>query len=179
MSPVIIEDLSKETAEESSSSMGQTSTGLELELEMDRLRQSREVLLYPSLYQLNTRVLLGDLSRQIGKRATLDDFPDAELDRLAAAGFNWLWFLGVWQTGPAGRRVRWRTRDGATNFGNSCPIFARRMSVVRALPSALTPFTPTSEGIRLCSGFAREFTSAACACCSTSFPTTRRRTIRG
>jgi hypothetical protein len=60
---------------------------------------------YPSLYQINTRVLLGDLSRHLGRPATLNDVPDSELDRLVAAGFDWVWFLGVWQTGPAGRNA--------------------------------------------------------------------------
>jgi hypothetical protein len=36
---------------------------------------------YPSLYQINTRVLLNDLSRNLGRRATLDDISDGELDR--------------------------------------------------------------------------------------------------
>ncbi|MCC7153632.1 MAG: alpha-amylase [Bryobacterales bacterium] len=60
---------------------------------------------YPSLYQVNTRVTLASLSRTLGRDATLDDFPDAELDRLAGLGFDWIWFLGVWQTGPWGRRI--------------------------------------------------------------------------
>ena len=60
---------------------------------------------YPSLYQLNTRVALGALSRTLGRPASLDDLPDAELDRLRDLGFDWLWLLGVWQTGPASRRV--------------------------------------------------------------------------
>ena len=43
---------------------------------------------YPSLYQVNTRVWLTGLSRQIGRRATLDDIPDNELDRLAETGLT-------------------------------------------------------------------------------------------
>jgi glycosidase len=61
--------------------------------------------LYPSLYQINTRVWLTELSRTLGRRATLDDVPDAELDRLAKVGFDWIWFLSVWQTGPAAQQV--------------------------------------------------------------------------
>jgi hypothetical protein len=38
---------------------------------------------YPLSYQLNTRVLITDLSEQLGRAATLDDIPDSELDRLA------------------------------------------------------------------------------------------------
>ena len=57
--------------------------------------------MYPSLIELNTRVLLNE----VGPRASLDDLPDALVDQWAAQGFDWVWLLGVWQTGPAGRRV--------------------------------------------------------------------------
>jgi hypothetical protein len=60
---------------------------------------------YPALYQINTRVWLTELSRALGKRATLDDIPDAELDRLTERGFDWVWFLSVWQTGPAAQAI--------------------------------------------------------------------------
>ena len=39
---------------------------------------------YPALYQINTRVWLTALSRRLGRPATLDDIPDAELDALIA-----------------------------------------------------------------------------------------------
>lgn len=61
--------------------------------------------LYPSLYQINTRVWLNRLSCQIGRPATLDDIPDAELDRLADLGFDWLYCLSIWQTGAAGQKL--------------------------------------------------------------------------
>ncbi len=64
-----------------------------------------DALLYPALYQVNTRVWLTELSTKLGRAATLDDIPDAELARLAKLGFDWLWFLSVWQTGEAGKRV--------------------------------------------------------------------------
>ncbi|MGO9108202.1 MAG: hypothetical protein ACLP9L_03120 [Thermoguttaceae bacterium] len=60
---------------------------------------------YPSLYQINTRVWLTELSRTLGRPVTLDDIPDAQLDRLAELGFDWIWFLSVWQTGPAAQQV--------------------------------------------------------------------------
>ena len=70
---------------------------------------------YPSLYQINTRVWLTELSAALGRPATLDDIPDAELDRLAEMGFDWVWLLSVWQTGPAAQQVsrsnpEWRQR---------------------------------------------------------------------
>ena len=74
---------------------------------------------YPSLYQINTRVWLTQLSREVGRPATLDDIPDAELDRLVEKGFDWVWFLSVWQTGLAAQRVsrqnpEWRMEFEAT-----------------------------------------------------------------
>ena len=46
--------------------------------------------LHPSLYQVNTRVWLTELSRTLRRPATLDDVPDAELDRIAEMGFDWV-----------------------------------------------------------------------------------------
>ena len=62
-------------------------------------------VLYSSLYQINTRVWLTALSETLGRSAQLDDIPDAELDRLAELGFDWVWLLSVWQTGLAGQQV--------------------------------------------------------------------------
>jgi hypothetical protein len=47
---------------------------------------------HPSLFQINTRVWLTELSLALGRPATLDDIPDADLDRLAETGFDWVWF---------------------------------------------------------------------------------------
>ncbi len=78
---------------------------------------------YPSLYQVNTRVLLGDISRRLGRPATLDDIPDSELDRLASNGFDWLYFLGVWQTGPAGRNVSLQNAEWRREYHELLPDF--------------------------------------------------------
>jgi len=69
------------------------------------METKRRVPFYPALYQINTRVWLTELSRGLGRPATLDDIPDAELNRLATMGFDWVWFLSVWQTGPAAQQV--------------------------------------------------------------------------
>jgi glycosidase len=60
---------------------------------------------HPALYQVNTRVWLHERGTALGRPATLDDVTDAALDGIAAAGFDWAWLLGVWQTGEASRRV--------------------------------------------------------------------------
>jgi hypothetical protein len=60
---------------------------------------------YPLLYQVNTRVWIQLLSKQLNCAATLDDIPDLVLDEIASLGFDWVYFLGVWQMGDAGRAV--------------------------------------------------------------------------
>jgi len=77
--------------------------------------------LYPSLCQINTRVWLTELSRGLGRRATLDDIPDRELDRLAAMGFDWIWFLSVWQTGQVGPRISRENPEWRNEFMQTLP----------------------------------------------------------
>ena len=76
---------------------------------------------YPSLYQINTRVWLTELSRQLGRPAVLDDIPDAELDRLAQRGFDWIWLLSVWQTGPGAQRVSRGNAEWRREFQETLP----------------------------------------------------------
>jgi hypothetical protein len=71
---------------------------------------------YPALYQINTRVWLTELSRNLGRTATLDDIPDTDLDALAEMGFDWTWFLSVWQTGLAGRSVSRENQEWRKDF---------------------------------------------------------------
>lgn len=71
---------------------------------------------YPSLYQVNTRICVNELTRELGRSATLDDVPDSALDRVARLGFDWVWFLGVWATGPGGREVSRGREDWRAGF---------------------------------------------------------------
>src|SRR5258706_7876317 len=81
----------------------------------------RRAPLYPSLYQINTRVWLTELSRALGRPATLDDIPDSELDRLAKMGFDWIWLLSVWQTGPAAQQVSRSNAGWRKEFQETLP----------------------------------------------------------
>ena len=56
---------------------------------------------HPMLYEIQARDWLG----RLGRAATFDDVPDDELDRIAGLGFDWIWLLGVWQTGALGRDI--------------------------------------------------------------------------
>ena len=76
---------------------------------------------YPSLYQINTRVWLTELSRSLGRRATLDDIPDAQLDELKQKGFDWIWLLSVWQTGADAQRVSRTNPEWRKEFHETLP----------------------------------------------------------
>ena len=71
---------------------------------------------YPSLYQINTRVWLTALSRELGRKATLDDIPDKALQQLKVLGFDWLWFLSVWSTGVLGQKISRENREWRNDF---------------------------------------------------------------
>ena len=78
---------------------------------------------YPALFQVNTRVRLSELAAALGRPATLDDITDVELDRLAADGFDIVWFLGVWQTGEAARRVSKSNPEWLAEYHRVLPDF--------------------------------------------------------
>ena len=78
---------------------------------------------YPGLFQVNTRVRLAELSAELGRPATLDDVPDAELERLKQDGFDLVWLLGVWQTGEAARGVSRSNQEWLEEYRRVLPDF--------------------------------------------------------
>jgi glycosidase len=79
---------------------------------------------YPALYEINTRVWLGELSHKLGRPATLDDVPVDELERIRRLGFDWVWLLGIWQIGPAGRQVSLTQADWRRGYEEALPDFS-------------------------------------------------------
>jgi glycosidase len=57
----------------------------------------------------------------MGKKATLDDIPDSELDLLAEKGFDWIWFLSVWTTGDQGRKISRENPEWRRDFEKTLP----------------------------------------------------------
>ena len=94
---------------------------------------------YPSLYQINTRVWLRELSDRLGRAATLADIPDDFLDQIAALGFDYVWFLGLWQTGQAGREVSLSHHEWLQEFQATLPGFTE--ADISGSPFAVTGYT--------------------------------------
>lgn len=76
---------------------------------------------YPSLYQVNTRVWLTELSEKLGRKATLDDIPDKALDNFVELGFDWIYFLSVWATGPLAQKISRKEPDWRRDFVATLP----------------------------------------------------------
>lgn len=76
---------------------------------------------YPLLYQVNTRVFLTELALHLNRPTTLDDIPNTTLDQWAAAGFEWIWLLSVWQTGAEGERISRTNPEWLREFHETLP----------------------------------------------------------
>jgi hypothetical protein len=98
---------------------------------------------YPTLYELNIRAQLSELAARLGRPATLDDVRTTELERLAAHGFEWVWLLGVWQTGEAGRRISRTLPELRARYEQLLPGF--RDADVCGSPFAIVSYTVSEE----------------------------------
>ena len=92
----------------------------------------------PLLYQINTRVWLTQLSQTLGRSATLDDLPDTALDAIRAQGFDWIYFLGVWQTGLVARSLSRSRPEWLVEFRKVLPDLSEDAFAVHRLPLPAT-----------------------------------------
>ena len=76
---------------------------------------------YPTLYQINTRVWLNELSSKLGRPATLDDVEDSDLDNILWKGFDWVWLLSIWQTDLAGQNISRTNPEWLKEFEETLP----------------------------------------------------------
>jgi hypothetical protein len=61
------------------------------------------------------------LGLKLGRPATLDDITDVGLDHLAELGFDWVWLLSVWQTGPAAQAISRANPGWRHEFAETLP----------------------------------------------------------
>ncbi len=81
---------------------------------------------YPAIYEINTFVWLNELSGKHGRQVTLGTVPDDEWDYIASLGFDAVWFMGVWERSPAGRKIALANTGLMTEFRNVLPDFTEK-----------------------------------------------------
>jgi hypothetical protein len=78
---------------------------------------------YPVIYEINTWVWLGELSRKYRMPVDLATVPEPEWDAIAAHGFDAVWLMGVWQRSPAGIAISLHNAGLVEDFRRALPDF--------------------------------------------------------
>ena len=90
----------------------------------------------PVIYEINTWVWLGELSRKYRTPVDLATVPEQEWDAIAALGFDAVWFMGVWERSPAGIEISMRNQGLLADFKRALPDFSAagqcRLALLRA-----------------------------------------------
>ena len=78
---------------------------------------------HPVIYEINTWVWLGELSRKYRKSVDLATVPKQEWDAIASYGFDAVWFMGVWERSPAGIGIAMQNDGLLEDFRRALPDF--------------------------------------------------------
>ena len=91
---------------------------------------------HPVIFEINTWVWLGEISRKYNRPLNLAAVPAEEWDRIASGGFDAVWFMGVWERSPAGIAISMRNPGLLEDFRRALPDFVRggqcRLALLRA-----------------------------------------------
>jgi hypothetical protein len=83
----------------------------------------------PVIYEINTWVWLGELSRKYRTAVNLATVPEHEWDVIASYGFDAVWFMGVWERSPAGIAISMRNPGLLEDFRRALPDFTAQDNV--------------------------------------------------
>jgi len=75
----------------------------------------------PVIYEINTAIWLGELSRAAGRRVTLADVPASAWDDVTPAGIDAVWLMGVWERSPAGLQLANANAGLQASFRDALP----------------------------------------------------------
>lgn len=84
---------------------------------------------HPLIYEINTWVWLGELSRRYQKPVNLATIPNQEWDAIATFGFDVVWFMGVWERSHAGIEISMRNDGLLQDFRRALPDFSAEDNV--------------------------------------------------
>lgn len=77
----------------------------------------------PIIYEINTRVWLGELSLAAGFPVTLANVPEETWDQIASMKPDAIWLMGVWERSPAGIAISNRHEGNLGDFRRALPDF--------------------------------------------------------
>jgi len=75
----------------------------------------------PVIYEVDTAVWMGDLSRAAGRRVTLADVTGPDWDAITPDGANAVWLMGVWERSPAGLALANANPELQASFREALP----------------------------------------------------------
>jgi len=101
------------------------------------------IMRHPLLYQLNTRIYLREQSAALGRPASFADIPNSLLDQLKAHGYEWLYLLGVWQTGSVAPKLSRSDPNVRAGCQASLPDF--KDEDIIGSPFAIQAYNPNPE----------------------------------
>src|SRR5205085_2844452 len=76
---------------------------------------------FPFVYEINTWPWLHELSAAAGHDISLGTVPEEQWDAIAAAGFDAVWLMGVWERSPAGVAIALANPDLLASFEAALP----------------------------------------------------------
>lgn len=85
--------------------------------------------LHPVIYEINTWVWLGELSKKYERALNLSSVPDLEWDSIASYGFDIVWLMGVWERSPAGITISMQNKGLIEDFKRALPDFEAKDNV--------------------------------------------------
>jgi hypothetical protein len=84
---------------------------------------------HPIIYEINTWVWLSELSGRYDTPVTLATVPSEEWHAIASFGFDFVWFMGVWERSPAGIEISMRNEGLLEDFRRALPDFSAEDNV--------------------------------------------------
>jgi hypothetical protein len=84
---------------------------------------------HPVIYEINTWVWLGELSRKYQRPMNLATIPDQEWDVIGSYGFDAAWFMGVWERSPLGIEISMRNKGLLEDFKRALSDFSTEDNV--------------------------------------------------
>lgn len=82
---------------------------------------SKSIQIPTTLYEITTRPYLYSLGKKLNKQCTIRDIPEQEFDDWKNKGFEWVWFMGIWELGPNSLKIAQEDAGCIQGYNENCP----------------------------------------------------------